>query len=359
MDKIDKIETDEISVKELVSKIKSSVRYVKSRRKILIWFTIGGFIIGLLYALIVSPVYKATSTFVLEENGHSGGLGLSQYSSLASLAGIDLGGGSEKGLFQGDNILELYKSRLMIEKTLLTTITIDGKKQLLINRYAESSKAWLPWGNKADLASMDFSGNPKLFSRKKDSILRDLVKYFNKNILTVTKPDKKLSIINVEIKFKDEIFAQLFNQTLVQNVNNFYVQTQTRKTSQSVQVLQHQADSVRSILNNSLGKVAESTDANPNPNPTLKSLTLPSQKKQIDVQANAAIYSEIIKNLEVSKISLRQETPLIQLIDEPIIPLEVDKVGKVLGAFVGIIAGFFFGIIYMIAARLYIFVKNA
>ena len=126
-----------------------------------------------------------------------------------------------------------------------------------------------------------------------------------------------------------------------------------------MQVLQHQADSVRSILNNSLGKVAESTDANPNPNPTLKSLTLPSQKKQIDVQANAAIYSEIIKNLEVSKISLRQETPLIQLIDEPIIPLEVDKVGKVLGAFVGIIAGFFFGIIYMIAARLYIFVKNA
>ncbi len=360
MDKIDKIETDEISIRELVSKIKSSVRYVKNRRKILIWFTIGGFIIGLLYALIVSPVYKATSTFVLEENGHSGGLGgLGQYSSLASLAGIDLGGGSEKGLFQGDNILELYKSRLMIEKTLLTTVTIDDKKQMLINRYAESSKAWLPWGRKDDLASMDFSGNPKLFSRKKDSILRDLVKYFNKNILTVTKPDKKLSIINVEIKFKDEIFAQLFNQTLVGNVNNFYVQTQTRKTSQSVQVLQHQADSVRSILNSSLGKVAESTDANPNPNPTLKSLTLPSQKKQVDVQANAAIYSEIIKNLEVSKISLRQETPLIQLIDEPIIPLEVDKVGKVLGAFVGIITGFFAGIIYIITARLYIFVKNA
>jgi hypothetical protein len=359
MDKIDKIETDEISVKELVSKIKSSIRYVKSKRKILIWFTISGFIIGLLYSFIASPVYKATSTFVLEESGHSGGLGLSQYSSLASLAGIDLGSGSEKGLFQGDNILELYKSRLMIEKTLLTTVTIDDKKQMLINRYTESSRSWLPWGKKDDLTNMDFTGNPKLFSRKKDSILRDLVKYFNKNILTVTKPDKKLSIINVEIKFKDELFAQLFNQTLVQNVNNFYVQTQTRKTSQSVQVLQRQADSVRSILNNSLGKVAQSTDANPNPNPTLKSLTLPSQKKQIDVQANAAIYSEIIKNLEVTKISLRQETPLIQLIDEPIIPLEVDKIGKLLGAFVGIVAGFFLGIIYIIAARLYIFVKNA
>lgn len=359
MDKIDKIETDEISVKELVSKIKSSVRYLKSRRKILVWFTISGFIIGVLYSLIASPLYKATSTFVLEENGHSGGLGLSQYSNLASLAGIDLGSGSEKGLFQGDNILELYKSRLMIEKTLLTPVVIDGKNQLLINRYAASSKTWLPWGRKDDLTSMDFTGSPKMFSRKKDSILRDIVKYFNKNILTVTKPDKKLSIISVEIKFKDEIFAQLFNQTLVQTVNNFYIQTQTRKTSQSVQVLQHQADSVRAILNSSLGKVAESTDANPNPNPTLKSLTLGSQKKQIDVQANGAIYSEIIKNLEITKISLRQETPLIQLIDEPIIPLETDKVGKVLGAFIGIVAGFFLGIIYIIAARFYLFVKNA
>jgi hypothetical protein len=359
MDKIDKIETDEISIRELVSKIKSSVRYAKSRRKILVWFTISGFVIGVLCALLISPSYKAVSTFVLEENGHSGGLGLGQYSSLASLAGIDIGGGSEKGLFQGDNILELYKSRLMLEKTLLTPVEINGKKQLLISRYFESTKNWLPWKKKNNLADLDFNRVPNTFSRKQDSILRDIVKNFNKNILTVTKPDKKLSIIKVEIKFEDELFAQLFNQTLVQTVNDFYVQTQTRKTAQSVRVLQYQADSVREILNSSMGKVAASTDANPNPNPTLKSLTLPSQKKQIDVQANGAIYTEIIKNLEVSKISLRQETPLIQLIDEPIIPLEVDKVGKVLGAFVGVIAGFFLGIFYLLFARFYSFVKNA
>lgn len=45
------------------------------------------------------------------------GAGLSQYASLASMAGIDLGGSSSGGIFQSDNILELYKSRLMIEKS--------------------------------------------------------------------------------------------------------------------------------------------------------------------------------------------------------------------------------------------------
>lgn len=358
MNKTDKIEPDEISVRELISKLKFAIKYIKSKRVILIWFSILGAIIGITYSFVSAPEYKAVSTFVLEENGHSGGLGLGQYSSLASLAGIDIGGGSEKGLFQGDNILELYKSRLMIEKTLLTTVQIGDKKQLLIDRYIQSNKTWFPWKKRDDIDTMNFNGNPKSFSRKKDSIVRDIVKYFNKNILTVTKPDKKLSIINVEIKFKDEIFAQLFNQTLVQTVNNFYVQTQTMKTFQSVQVLQHQADSVRNILNNSLGKVAASTDANPNPNPTLHSLQVPYQKKQIDVQANGAIYSEIVKNLELSKISLRQETPLIQLIDEPIIPLEVEKTGKILGLLMGVISGYFLGLLFIIGGKVYSFIKN-
>ncbi|HEY5328154.1 MAG TPA: lipopolysaccharide biosynthesis protein [Mucilaginibacter sp.] len=357
MDKIDKIEPDEISIRELMSKFKSVIRYVKSKWLILVWFGVSGILFGIIYSIFENPDYKAVSTFVLEESGHSGGLGLSQYSNIASLAGIDISGGSEKGLFQGDNIMELYKSRLMIEKTLLTPVLINDKKQLLVDRYIKSNDGCSIWNKKNK--NVNFNKNYKMFSRYQDSIIRDIVKYFNKHILTVTKPDKKLSIISVEIKFKDEIFAQLFNQTLVQNVNDFYIQTQTRKTSQSVRVLQHQSDSVRNILNSSIGRVAASTDQNPNPNPTLHSLQVPYQKKQIDVQSNSAIYSELVKNLELEKLSLRQETPLIQLIDEPILPLEVDKTGKIEGALIGAIAGLFLGLVYLVAGRFYRFVKKS
>ncbi len=358
MDKIDKIDPDEISVRELIRKSKSSIRYLKSRRSTLLWFCLAGILLGIIYSFVQTPDYKATSTFVLEESAHGAGGALGQYSSLASLAGIDIGGGSEKGLFQGDNILELYKSRLMIEKTLLTPVEINGKKQLLIDRYLQSAHSWFTLGKEMPVRNMDFTIDPKKFSRAQDSVVRDIIKYFNKQILTVTKPDKKLSIISVEVKFKDEIFAQLFNQNLVQNVNKFYVQTQTRKSSQSVQVLQHQADSVRTILNNSLGKVAATTDATPNPNPTIHSLQVPFQRKQIDVQANSAIYAEVVKNLEIAKISLRQETPLIQIIDEPILPLDVDKTGKIMGIIIGLISGLFVGIVYIVVARFNIYLRN-
>ena len=360
MDKIDRIETDEITIKQLMAKFKAALRYLKNRLKFLILLSFIGALVGMVYVFVETPNYKAVSTFVLEESSRGGGLSLGSVSSLASLAGIDIGGGSDKGLFQGDNIMELYKSRLMIEKTLLSPIYINGKSELLINRYIEANNAgWSIFGKRDNLLELNFSGNPKNFPRKQDSILRDMVKLINKRILTITKPDKKLSIISVEVKFKDEIFAALFNQTLVQNVNNFYIQTQTRKTTQTVRVLQYQVDSVRTILNSSIGRVAATSDANPNPNPTLKSLNANYQKRQIDVQANSAIYSEMVKNLEVSKVALRQETPLIQLIDEPILPLETDKTGKIMGTLVGMISGFFLGLLYLVGSRFYTFVKNS
>jgi hypothetical protein len=360
MDKINDMESDEVTVKELVSKLKSAIRYIKRKWIITLVFCILGIISGFFYPIVIKPTYKAISTFVLEESGH-GSLGgsLSQFSGLASLAGIDIGGGSEKGLFQGDNILELYKSRLMLTKTLLTPVEIDGKKQLLIDRYIEFNELRDKWKKKDHIENINFNGDPKKFNRKQDSIIRDFAKYFNKHILSITKPDKKLSIISVEVDSKDELFATLFNETLVQTVNNFYIQTQTKKTTQNVKVLQHQADSVRGMLNHSIGNVAASTDANPNPNPTIVSLKVPSQRKQIDVQANSAIYTEIVKNLELSKLSLRQETPLIQLIDEPLLPLESNEIGKALGAIIGLIAGFFLSIVYIVFARFVVFVKNS
>ena len=55
---------------------------------------------------------------------------------------------------------------------------------------------------------------------------------------------------------------------------------------------------------------------------------------------------------ELAKINLRKETPLIQLIDSPILPLEKEKVSKrnslVLG---GILAGFL-TILYFILSKL-------
>lgn len=42
----------------------------------------------------------------------------------------------------------------------------------------------------------------------------------------------------------------------------------------------------------------------------------------IDVQANSAIYQELLKQLELAKVTHRNNMPLIQVIDSPNYPLE-------------------------------------
>lgn len=337
VDNLNNVDSDEISLKEVILKVRAAWRYLLSRWVIILVAAVIGGLLGLAYSFIKKPVYTATSTFVIEDN-KSGGMG--QYAGLASLAGIDLVG-SSNGIFQGDNIIELYKSRAMIEKALLSSITIKGKKELLIDRYINFNHLRESWKKNDHIKAISFNGDPEKLGRKQDSIITDLVDLFNRKVLNVEKPDKKLSIIKVNVATNDELFSKEFNNKLVETVNDFYTQTKTKKSYQNVLILQKQADSVRKVLNGSISGVAAAIDAAPNANPNQFILRVPSQRKQVDVQASTAIYSEIVKNLEVSRMSLLQETPLIQVIDTPILPLHNNKISKVkafiLSLFIGII----------------------
>jgi uncharacterized protein involved in exopolysaccharide biosynthesis len=61
----------------------------------------------------------------------------------------------------------------------------------------------------------------------------------------------------------------------------------------------------------------------------------------------------LVKNLEVSKVTLRKETPLIQVIDAPILPLEKEKIGKLTGTALGGIIGFFLVVIFLLFGKIF------
>jgi uncharacterized protein involved in exopolysaccharide biosynthesis len=327
--------SDEISIVDLISKVKEITKYLKSKWIIILSFSLLGALLGLGYSIFKKPTYTAICTFVLEDAKGGGGLG--QYAGLASLAGINLGG-SGGGIFEGDNIIELYKSRTMIEKALLSDAINNGKKEPLINSFIEAYNLRAKWISENLGSNIDFVANQQNFTRVQDSLISDIVDLFNKKLLTVIKPDKKLNIISVQVETKNEFFSKNFTEKLVQTVNDFYIYTKTKKTSQNVQILQHQADSVKQSLNTSLSGVASAIDADPNANPQLISLKVSAQKRQIDVQAATAVYGEIVKNLELAKISFRQETPLIQVVDYPILPLKCNYINKLKGLIVGFLS---------------------
>lgn len=342
----------EISLKELILKIRDWCKYLLSKWYILFLATLIGGAVGFYYATTKQITFTATTTFVLESAEGAGG-GVGQMAGLAALAGVDLGM-SGGGIFQGDNLFELYKSRKMIEATLLLPSKSDSTL-LLLDRYLALSNAKSAWKDKKpELLQIDFiKKSPKELVRDRDSILQKAVQDINKNNLIVGKVDKKSVIIKVDVKSADEVFSKEFNEALVNEVNQFYVQTKTKKSLDNIAILQDKTDSVRAVMNGNIATAAVVIDDTPNLNPTRQAQRLvPTQRSQFSAETNKAILGQLVQNLEMSKMALMKEAPLIQKVDEPVYPLQTIGKGVFKLTIFGSMIFLFISIFFLVSRRM-------
>jgi len=314
-----------VSLKDLVLGLKDWMRYILSKWYFFVIAVLIGGSIGYYYAKSQEPMYTATTTFVLEAGEGATNTG-GQIAGLAALAGVNLGS-SGGGIFQGDNLFELYKSRKMIEAALLLP-SVSDSSMLIWDRYLMMTDAHKRWKeHQPALLELDFKKTiPAGLMRSRDSLLQRAVLDINKNYLVVGKLDKKSSLIKIDVNSTDEIFSKEFNEALVAQVNDFYVKTKTKKSLDNIAILQHKTDSVRAVMNGNIATNALTIDVTPNLNPTRQAQRLiPTQRSQFSAETNKAMLSQMIQNLELSKMALMKESPLIQKVDEPVFPLLVER----------------------------------
>tara|TARA_A100001388_G_C28738612_1_gene485600 strand:+ start:176 stop:1219 length:1044 start_codon:yes stop_codon:yes gene_type:complete len=341
---------ESFSLLNLINSVKSWFFYLLSNLRGIVTITSIFLAFALLYNYVKSPVHSARTTFVLDSESSSNSIG--DIASLASLAGINASSFIDaSSLFQIDNIQELYRSSSMIKETLLSEDNFGDNNIMLIDRLANNEKINKKW----DRLNVDFSAYKSKSTnlRVHDSILNEVVKIIKKKYLIVDKPSRKTTILEIGFDHKDELLAKSFNEKLVSIVNDFYNKTKTQKTGENLRILERQADSVKKVLDKSILVLAEKDQSIPNPNPLTKVSLVPYQKALIDVQANGAIYQEIVKQLELAKVSHRNKTPLIQIIDKPVLPLENTRL-KIFECLVfGIFGGLFFSVLYYSLTRFY------
>jgi uncharacterized protein involved in exopolysaccharide biosynthesis len=340
---IQNIEQDEISLKELILKIKDWYRFLLSKWVVLVAAGIIGGAIGVGYAFMQKPTYTANLSFALEDEKQGGG-GLSGALGLASSLGIDLGT-SAGGAFSGANLIELMKSRKIVEKALLNPITVSGKTQSLAQYYINFNELNKNWSKNSALKNIVFEvdADRSNYTLQQDSILGNLYSSIAgaNGLLSVAQKDKKISIINIEVKSSNELFSKTFTESIAKEVSGYYIEIKSKKARQNMEILQHQTDSIRAELNGAITGVASAADNTFGLNPAMLVRKTPGTRRQVDVQANTAILTQLVTNLEMAKVSLRKETPLIQVIDKPILPLKKEKVGKLRSLILGgFLAGF-------------------
>jgi uncharacterized protein YegJ (DUF2314 family) len=327
---------------DVINAIEGYFKFVLSQKKLIAKLMFASALIAIMYGFIQGPKYEATTTFVLEEKSASGG-GLA---GLASQFGFDMNSmtGAGAGIFSGDNILDIVKSRLIVEKALLTKVKDEksGQEKYIADIYLDFSGL----GNK-----LLKNNNPVQFSNLKEgqttSVLQDSVLFIIyekiiKDNITVDRVNKKGSIFKINTISDNEVFSKSMTDRLLLETTKYYINIKTNSASDNVNRLQRRADSLSAILNTKSLTAASYQILDPNM--AYKSISVSSELSQRDKTVVYNIYAEVTKNLEMARMSLVSQTPIIQLLDQPKYPLIDQRKSFIFLVGIGLLIGLFIGL---------------
>jgi uncharacterized protein involved in exopolysaccharide biosynthesis len=277
-------------------------------------------IVGILYASKQEIKYKSRLTFALDDGDQNG---IGSFLSFASQLGINMGSG--KDIFAGDNIIDIMKSRRMIERVLLSVDTFNNKPYTLIEYFLDRIGKRK---SNSNLEKIHFPpGQDKAtFSYQQDSLLYTTYLDFANNFLQADRPDRKLSIYEVNVTSPDEKFTKDFTDRIVNETNNFYVEIRTKKAKETLNILEDRVATMKGNLNSSISNKAAVQDVNVNP--AFSAAQVPVLKQQTNIQVYSAAYGEMFKNLELARFQYLNEIPLMQIIDPADYPMQKIKVSK-------------------------------
>jgi hypothetical protein len=134
------------------------------------------------------------------------------------------------------------------------------------------------------------------------------------------------------------VFSKLFTERLVLETIRMYVDIKTSVATRNISRLEKRSDSLMELLNAKSYKSAamQVLDANA----AYKTSAVPVEVSQRDKSVTYALYSEVMKNLEASRMGLAGQTPVINMLDQARYPLEDQQRALWLLLLIGAAGGF-------------------
>jgi hypothetical protein len=315
-EKTDSVPSDEIRMDSLGSWFQFPFSLIFRN---LLWI-IPGILLGAVLGWLVSVVWPdrdfvATYTISTEEKNSSA------WENLLAQFGMDVSGNSPANVFQGESLVKLFHTRSMIEKALITPTALPSGDIVYLGDYffVRSKASMLPEFEGFQFVKGD-SGIIRGYSSLQDSALWFTCKYVLEEVVSASRPEKKLTFIELNCDDRSDTMAMAMAGKMIQTVGSFYTENLTYKARRNLNVLQQELDSVKKELNKNMYQSSMLNDEDVNA--TRQVLRVDQNRKLIDLQISMTLFGELTKNIQLAEISLRKETPLIQIIDSPRLPLE-------------------------------------
>lgn len=220
---------DEINLRELIS-------VLWARKWLIIGITFSAAVVAVIVAILLPNIYRAEA--LLAPNDQEGASGLSalaaQYGGLASLAGINIGGGSTDKTAFG---LEILKSRKFISEFV-------ERRDILLPLMA--SRGWNPATGDLEIDPDDFdvvSGRwVRNVSPPKKTIPSSQEAYERfMSILSVVQ-DKKTGFVTVAVEHYSPLIAKQWVDWLIDDLNSSIMRQDVAEAEQAIEYLNKQIE---------------------------------------------------------------------------------------------------------------------
>jgi hypothetical protein len=293
--------------------------------------------------------YLARYTFNLETQSASpmGGFG-----DMASMFG--LGGGSvDNGLFSGENFYILFQSRPLMERTLLRKVDIRNHKNVLLANFyiLKSGIRDKEWKDSKPYETFLFDPNKprSKYTRKEVSALAQLMEKIKAN-MALGQVNKKSSFIEFGVGTEDETLSMLLADGMMETIKEFYQTNKTRKTLEVLELARKRRDSLKAALYSNESQLARYMDQNAGLVVAAPQVT--QQRLSRNSQLAGSMYTDALRNVETIQASLIRETPLVTIIDSPVLPLAMEAYEGRAKKFAPLL-GFFLAVAFVMLRKTY------
>ena len=315
------IDNDEIDLIPIVKKVWKNKKFISLFSSIFIS-------IGIITALLSSPVYTSSSTFILSSSNDNKS---SSLGGVASLVGINLG-------VTGDN------NRIPATMYPKVVESVEFKRQLL-NEYIDEDKTLKLKSfliDYYDLNIEDFiKNNNKFFVSSGENDLFEILK--DVIIISVNEKDRFVSISanmpTSEYAANTCINARKILQTIVIN-------TKIKRAKENLNFTQEQLNLKKIEFDEIQNKIASFEDTNLNIINSKYRNEL--NKLKAEFQIINSVYTELSKQLEQSKLQVNQDTPVFSIVKEASMPVLRSSPKTAKMALIFGVLGLFISVIYVI-----------
>lgn len=300
---------------------------------------------GIYSALTAREEFVSTGKILPEYQSKVGGL--SQLSGLASLAGVDLssatGGGSDA--IRPDLYPDVLKSTPFFLELFKIKIRTKDNKEMTFSQFYDTFVLDNKIEEKDTKIKYPTSNQYIAVSYQTEKNLKDLRERISAVI------DKKSGLITVTVKLPDPVVATIITDYSMNFLANYITNYRTEKAKRDLSFLAERLDAAKGKYYTNQAKKAQYSDQYQLSMMKLQAADLQRERIESEYKISSSFYNTLLQKYEEAKLKLQQETPVIKVLEPPVVPNKRSEPKRTIIVLIAAFLGGIFGIIFVLIRK--------